>query len=170
MKAIEAGCRTFQYINPRGIPQNGGRHDAENLRYSQIYLPLPATTRFYRILPLNDVSVVRFGDIGSAEINHFRSRPGGAGIQQLASLPKDRRSPACALPVARTPVPGLSSRSGRGAIFLLSQQQQQKTSPCAATCGSSPQTNIAPRLFLVRASGVAAELGAVSMARGSCPL
>ena len=43
---------------------------------------------------------------------------------RLASLPKDRRPPACALPVARTLVLGLSSRSGHGAIFFLSQQKK----------------------------------------------
>ena len=42
--------------------------------HKSTYLYL-ATTRFYRVLPLNDVSVVHFGDIGSAEINHLRSRP-----------------------------------------------------------------------------------------------
>jgi hypothetical protein len=41
--------------------------------HKSTYLYL-ATTRFYRILPLDDVSVVRFffGDISSAEINHLR--------------------------------------------------------------------------------------------------
>ena len=42
--------------------------------HKSTYLYL-ATTRFYRIFQLNDVSMVRFGDIGSAEINHLRSRP-----------------------------------------------------------------------------------------------
>ena len=52
--------------------------------HKSTYLYL-AITIFYRILPLNDVSVVRFGDIGSTEINHLRSRPQVAGIQQLFS-------------------------------------------------------------------------------------
>ena len=50
--------------------------------HKSTYLYL-ATTIFYRILPLDDVSVVRFGDIGSAEINHLRSRPQVAGIQKI---------------------------------------------------------------------------------------
>ena len=71
-------------------------------------------------------------------------------------------------PCRSNPHPRALVSVGAGGYFFV--VATKKTSPCATTCGLLPQTNIATRLFLVRASGVAAELGAVSMARGSCPL